>query len=88
VLRAEGAPTGSIELHLRKAKAMSVARNRGARLLELRAATDLARLWHDDGRCTEAHALLAPIYGWFPEGFAMPDLREAKALLDELAAAV
>jgi class 3 adenylate cyclase len=52
---------------------------------ELRAATSLARLWREEGRRAEANALLAPIYGWFSEGFNTPDLLEAKALLDELA---
>jgi predicted ATPase len=51
----------------------------------LRAATSLARLWRDEGRRAEAHALLAPIYAWFTEGFNTRDLREAKSLLDELA---
>ena len=51
---------------------------------ELRAAMSLARLRGDQGRHAEAHDLLAPAYGWFTEGFATPDLKEAKALLDEL----
>ena len=55
-----------------------------ARLWELRAATSLARLWRDQGRAAEAHDLLAPVYGWFTEGFDTPDLRDAKVLLDEL----
>jgi hypothetical protein len=82
LLRAEGAPRQQIELQLNKA--IRIARDQRARLFELRAASDLARLWRDEGRQDEAHALLTPIYGWFTEGFAMPDLREAKALLDEL----
>jgi class 3 adenylate cyclase len=82
ILRAEAAPSKSVELLLRNA--ICLARSQGARLFELRAATDLARLWRNEGRRAEAHAVLAPIYGWFTEGFAMPDLREAKALLDEL----
>jgi predicted ATPase len=52
---------------------------------ELRAATSLARLWRDQGKRTEARELLSPVYGWFTEGFDTPDLKEAKALLDELA---
>jgi predicted ATPase len=52
---------------------------------EVRAATSLARLWRDQGRRAEAHDLLAPVYGWFTEGFDTADLKEAKALLDELA---
>jgi predicted ATPase len=66
-------------------QALAVARDQGARLWELRAATSLARLWRDQGRCAEAHELLAPVYGWFTEGFDTPDLNEAKGLLDELA---
>ena len=54
-------------------------------MLELRAATSLARLWSDRGRNAEARDLLAPIYGWFTEGFGTPDLEEAKVLLDALA---
>jgi predicted ATPase len=53
--------------------------------LELRAATDIARLWHDQGKVRQARELLAPVYGWFTEGFDTVDLKEAKALLDELA---
>jgi class 3 adenylate cyclase/predicted ATPase len=66
-------------------QAIGVARDQGARLWELRAATSLARLWRDQGRRAEAHELLAPVYGWFTEGFDTADLKEAKALLDELA---
>jgi len=50
----------------------------------LRAATSLARLWGEQGRRSEAHALLAPLYGWFSEGFDTADLKDAKALLAEL----
>src|SRR6516165_5455647 len=56
-----------------------------AKLWELRAAASLARLWRDQGHPTEACDLLAPVYGWFTEGFDTPDLKDAKALLDELA---
>ena len=52
---------------------------------ELRAATSLARLWRDQGKRAQAHDLLAPVYGWFTEGFDTADLKEAKGLLDELA---
>jgi predicted ATPase len=55
------------------------------KLWELRAAASLARLRRDQGRPAEARELLAPVYGWFTEGFDTPDLEEAKALLDELA---
>jgi predicted ATPase len=65
-------------------KAVSIAEEQGAKLWELRAAVSLARLRRDQGRHTEARDLLAPVYGWFTEGFDMPDLKEAKALLDEL----
>jgi class 3 adenylate cyclase/predicted ATPase len=65
-------------------EALAVARRQQARSLELRAATSLARLWRDEGRCDEARDLLAPIYDWFTEGFDTPDLKEAKALLDAL----
>ena len=54
-------------------------------LLELRAATSLARLWQGQGKKQEANDLLAPVYGWFTEGLETADLRDAKALLDELA---
>ena len=67
-------------------KALAVAQRQSARLWELRAATDLARLWLDQGKRDQARDLLAPVYGWFTEGFDTLDLKEAKALLDELAA--
>jgi predicted ATPase len=66
-------------------QAIAEARRQGSRFYELRAAASLARLWRDRGRGAEARDLLAPICGWFTEGFDTPDLREAKALLDELA---
>jgi predicted ATPase len=66
-------------------QAIDTARSQQAKSLELRAATDLARLWRDEGRRTEAHDLLAPVYGWFTEGFDTADLKDAKALLEELA---
>jgi predicted ATPase len=52
--------------------------------LELRAVMSLARLWQQQGRRAEAHELLAPVYGWFTEGFDTADLQDAKALLEEL----
>jgi predicted ATPase len=61
-----------------------MAQTQNARTLELRAATGLARLWHQQGKRAEARQLLAPIYGWFTEGFDTTDLQEAKALLEEL----
>jgi len=65
-------------------RAMTVAHQQNARLWELRAAMSLSRLWRDQGRQTAARDLLAPIFGWFTEGFDTPDLRDAKALLDGL----
>jgi predicted ATPase/class 3 adenylate cyclase len=65
-------------------KALSIAQEQEAKLWELRAAINLAGLRCDQGRRAEARDLLAPIYGWFTEGFDTPDLKEAKALLDEL----
>jgi predicted ATPase len=64
--------------------ALSIAEEQGAKLWELRAAASLAQLRRDQGRHAEARELLAPIYGWFTEGFDTPDLREAKTLLAEL----
>jgi predicted ATPase len=66
-------------------KALSIAEEQGAKLWELRAATSLARLHRDQDRRTEARDRLAPVYGWFTEGFETANLKEAKALLDELA---
>ena len=65
-------------------QSLAIARRQEAKSFELRAATSLARLWRDQGRRDEARELLAPIFGWFTEGFDMPDLIEAKALLEEL----
>ena len=64
--------------------ALRLARERAAKSLELRAATSLARFWSDHGRQAEAVALLKPIYNWFTEGLDLPDLRNARTLLDEL----
>jgi predicted ATPase len=65
-------------------QAIGIAQAQQAKSLELRAATSLARLWGEKGRRAEAHDLLAPLYGWFTEGFGTADLKEAKTLLDEL----
>jgi predicted ATPase len=65
-------------------RALAIARRQQARMWELRAAGSLARLWREQGRSAEAGGLLAPVYGWFTEGFDTADLKEAKALLDEL----
>ena len=61
-------------------------RQQRAKSWELRAAVSMARLWCDQGKRQQAHDLLAPVYGWFTEGFDTLDLKQAKALLDELAA--
>ena len=66
-------------------RALAVARQQGAKSWELRAAMSVARLWRDQGKRDEARELLAPVYGWFTEGFDTLDLKEAKALLEELA---
>jgi predicted ATPase/DNA-binding winged helix-turn-helix (wHTH) protein/class 3 adenylate cyclase len=66
-------------------QALDLARSLQAKSLELRAATSLARLWQQQGKCAEAYQLLAEVYGWFTEGFDTVDLQEAKALLEELA---
>ena len=65
--------------------ALAIAQQQSAKLWELRAATSLARLWRDQGKRTEAHDLLAPVYNWFTEGFGTPVLQQARALLDDLA---
>jgi predicted ATPase len=65
-------------------RAIDIARQQQAKSWELRAATSLARLLRDQSRQAEARDLLAPVYGWFSEGFDTLDLKEAKALLDEL----
>ena len=64
---------------------LGIAKRQSAKLWELLGATSLARLWRDQGKRTDARDLLAPIYGWFTEGFDTPVLQDAKALLDELA---
>jgi len=66
-------------------RALEIARARDARSWELRAATSLARHWRDQGRRSEAHDLIAPVYGWFTEGFDTLDLKQAEKLLAELA---
>jgi predicted ATPase len=65
-------------------QAVDVACQQQVKSLELRAVMSLSRLWQRQGKCTEAAELLAPIYGWFTEGFDTADLQEAKALLEEL----
>jgi predicted ATPase len=67
-------------------RALTVARQQQAKSWELRASMSLARLWRDQGKVQPARELLAPAYGWFTEGFDTRDLKDAKALLEELAA--
>ena len=67
-------------------RALAVAREQQAKSWELRAATSMALLWRDQGKGQQAHDLLAPVYGWFTEGFDTLDLKEAKALLEQLEA--
>jgi predicted ATPase len=78
----EGGKVGETEECFQKA--LDVARRQQAKSLELRAALSLARLWQQQGKRTEAYDLLAPVYGWFTEGFETADLQDAKALLEEL----
>jgi predicted ATPase len=66
-------------------QAIAIAQNQQAKSFELRTATSMARLWQQQGKRQEAHDLLTPIYRWFTEGFDTADLKEAQALLDELA---
>jgi predicted ATPase len=78
-------PCESAEAEASLSHALAVAREQEARFWELRAATSLARLWRDQGKRTAARDLLAPIYGCFTEGFDISDVKEAAALLAELA---
>jgi predicted ATPase len=73
---------GAAEASFREA--ISIAQHQSAKTWELRAAMSMARLWRDQGKRDEARELLAPLYGWFTEGFDTRDLKEAKALLNEL----
>ena len=81
MLKAEGAPDDALKQPIQMG--LDVARSQGARLLELRLAVWVARLWRDHDRLVEARNLLAGVYGWFTEGFGTADLKDAKALLDE-----
>ena len=81
-LKSLGSPAEEVERTLRTA--LQIADEQGAFLLKLRAAISFARLWRDQGKRDEARDLLAPVYDWFTEGFDTLDLKEAKALLDEL----
>jgi predicted ATPase len=82
LLRQPGTSPAEAETWLQRA--LDTARRQEAKSLELRAAMSLARLWQQQGKRAEAHELLAPVYGWFTEGFDTADLQEAKALLDAL----
>jgi predicted ATPase len=83
LLRQPGTPQAEAEAWLQRA--LDIARRQEAKSLELRAAMSLSRLWQQQGKRDEAHELLAPLYGWFTEGFDTVALQEAKALLDTLA---
>jgi adenylate cyclase len=78
----QGAGENDVEQHYKEA--IKVARQFGAKSLELRAISSLSRLWHKQGKSAQALQMLEEIYGWFTEGFDTADLKEAKALLDEL----
>ena len=82
LLKQTGTPQAEAETWLRRA--LDVARRQEAKSLELRAAMSLSRLWQQEGKRAEAYELLAPVYGWFTEGFDTADLQEAKALLEAL----
>jgi class 3 adenylate cyclase/predicted ATPase len=83
-LLSSGADTAKAEAHF--GRALEVAREQETKSWELRAAMSMARLWSDQGKRQQAHDLLAPVYGWFTEGFDTLDLKEAKALLEQLKA--
>jgi len=78
----EAHPEAAEELYR---KALSIAREQEAKLWELRATVSLARLWRDQGCHSEARDLLAPVYAWFTEGFDTPILRQARAVLEQIA---
>ena len=82
LLRASHDPTAAERCF---SQAIGIAQRQNAKFWELRAAISLARLWREQGKRDAARDLLAPVYGWFAEGFDTPVLKEAKALLDELA---
>jgi predicted ATPase len=82
-LKSPGRDAAKVQAYFERA--LAVAREQQAKSWELRAAMSMARLWRDQGKRDEARELLAPVYGWFTEGFDTLDLKEAKALLHELA---
>ncbi len=81
ILATEFGPVEAEDCYL---QALAVAREQQAKSLELRAATSLAALWAGQDEAAKARDLLAPVYDWFTEGFDTPDLKDARALLDEL----
>ena len=81
LLNAAGDRSGAERHYL---QAIAVAERQSAKLFQLRASVSLARLWRDQGKRPEARDLVGPIYNWFTEGFDAPDLKDARALLDEL----
>jgi predicted ATPase len=82
LLRQSETPQSEAEAWVQRA--LDLARQQQAKSLELRAAMSLSRLWQQQGKQAEARELLAPVYGWFTEGFDTADLQEARALLQEL----
>ena len=82
-LKSPQADAAKVQAHFERA--LTIARKQQAKSWELRAAMSMARLWRDQGKPQQARELLAPVYGWFTEGFDTLDLKQAKALLDELA---
>jgi predicted ATPase len=81
-LQAQSAPEPEVERWYQRA--ISTAQAQRARSLELRATTSLCGLWRRQGRCSDAHQILSGVYGWFTEGLDTPDLKDARALLDDL----
>jgi predicted ATPase len=77
---------GAAEAEAYFERALAIACSQQAKSWELRAAMSMARLWRDQGKRRQAYDLLAPVYGWFTEGFDTLDLKEAKALLEQLTA--
>ena len=77
-------PRQELEAESAYSSALEISREQEAKSLELRAAHSLARLWHGQGKTKQAREMLAPVYDWFTEGFDTNDLKNAKALLDEL----
>jgi predicted ATPase len=84
VLAQQDRPAADSDAEASMRKAIELAKLRSAKSFELRATTSLAQLWQSQGKIAEARDLLAPVYGWFTEGFDTPDLQDAKSLLDEL----